>query len=445
MDMTHEVSVRIPLDRTALAGDLRLPHAARGLVIFAHGSGSSRLSPRNRHVARVLEEGGFATLLMDLLTEDEEAVDLRTRRLRFDIGLLADRLIRTTDWVGAQSDVGRLPVGYFGASTGAAAALIAAAERPDRVRAVVSRGGRPDLAGDALRRVTQPTLLIVGGDDVPVIDLNRQALAQLRGEKRLEIVPRATHLFEEPGALEHVARLARSWFDRHVAAAAPEAPAHRGRFRDRVHAGQVLASRLTAHRNRRDVLVLALPRGGVPVAFEVAKFLKAPLDVYLVRKLGVPGHEELAFGAIASGNVRVLNEGIVRQLGIPDVVIEAVAAHEGRELARREREYRGDRPAPDVRDRVAILVDDGLATGASMRAAALALRRQGAARIVVAVPAGARETCAAFRDEVDEVVCATTPEPFYAVGQSYEDFSQTTDEEVRQLLRRAQGRPAEAA
>src|SRR6266508_5924929 len=179
MDTTHEVPVRIPLAGTALAGDLRLPPAPRGLVIFAHGSSSSRLSPRNRYVARVLEEGGFATLLMDLLTEDEEAVDLRTRHLRFDIGLLADRLIRTTDWIGAQPDVGRLPVGYFGASTGAAAALIAAAERPDRVRAVVSRGGRPDLAGDALPAVRAPTLLIVGGADHEVIALNRDAMLRM--------------------------------------------------------------------------------------------------------------------------------------------------------------------------------------------------------------------------------------------------------------------------
>jgi len=387
---------------------------------------------------------------MDLLTEAEEVVDLRTRRLRFDMRLLADRLTETTHWVAEQPHVGRLPVGYFGASTGAAAALIAAAERPDRVRAVVSRGGRPDLAGDALARVTQPTLLIVGGDDLPVIALNRQALAELRGEKRLEIVPRATHLFEEPGALEQVARLARSWFDRYLAASAPETPlhetqAHQGRFRNRTQAGQVLASRLAAYRNRPDVLVLALPRGGVPVAFEVAKSLNAPLDGFLVRKLGVPGHEELAFGAIASGNVRVLNEGIVRQLGIPDVVIGTVATQEGHELARREREYRGGRPAPEVRDRVVILVDDGLATGASMRAAALALRQQGATRIVVAVPVGAPATCAAFRDDADEVVCATTPVPFYAVGQAYDDFSQTTDEEVRHLLSRARERRPEAA
>jgi predicted phosphoribosyltransferase len=182
------------------------------------------------------------------------------------------------------------------------------------------------------------------------------------------------------------------------------------------------------------VIVLALPRGGVPVAFEVARALHAPLDVFLVRKLGLPGHEEFAMGAIASGGVRVLNEDVVRALRIPENVIEAVSAAEQRELERRERLYRGDRPPPAVRGRTVILVDDGLATGSTMRAALTALRRQGAARIVVAVPIGAPETCAEFEREADDVICARTPEPFYAVGLWYGDFSQTTDEEVHDLL-----------
>jgi putative phosphoribosyl transferase len=201
-----------------------------------------------------------------------------------------------------------------------------------------------------------------------------------------------------------------------------------------VHAGQVLASKLTKYGGRPDVRVLALPRGGVPVAYEVARALGAPLDVFLVRKLGVPGHRELAMGAIASGHVRVLNRDIVGQLGIPPEVIDRVAALEEQELARRERAYRGDRPPLDLRNQTVILVDDGLATGATMRAAVAALRQQGPARIVVAVPAAAAETCAAIAEEVDEIVCAETPRPFYAVGLWYEDFGETTDEEVRRLL-----------
>src|SRR2546429_2688939 len=211
-------------------------------------------------------------------------------------------------------------------------------------------------------------------------------------------------------------------------------------YRDRTEAGQYLASQLGGYANRPDVLVMALPRGGVPVAFEVARVLRAPLDIFLVRKLGVPGHEELAMGAIATGGVRVLNEDTVRYLSIPGEVIDAVAADEQRELERRERLYRGEHPAPDVRGKTVILVDDGLATGSTMRAAASALRQQKPARIVVGVPVSAPATCDEFRDEVDEIVCAITPEPFQAVGLWYKDFSQTTDEEARELLARAAAR-----
>ncbi len=208
-------------------------------------------------------------------------------------------------------------------------------------------------------------------------------------------------------------------------------------FRDRREAGRLLATKLAAYANRPDVIVLALPRGGVPVAYEVARALNAPLDIFLVRKLGVPGYEELAMGAIATGGVRVLNDQLVGGLRIPDYIVDEVAASEQQELARRERLYRGDRPAPDVRGRTVILVDDGLATGATMLAAVKALRQQQPARIVVAVPTASPETCEQLRAEVDDIICAITPEPFHAVGLWYEDFSQTTDEEVRDLLARS--------
>jgi predicted phosphoribosyltransferase len=208
-------------------------------------------------------------------------------------------------------------------------------------------------------------------------------------------------------------------------------------FQDRVDAGRRLAAKLDHYGGQRDVIVLALPRGGVPVGFEVARALEAPLDVFLVRKLGVPGREELAMGAIASGGVRVINEDVVRELRIPQRWIDLAAADETAELRRREEAYRDGRPAPDVRNKTVILVDDGLATGASMRAAVAALRYMNPARIVVAVPVGAAETCREFRGLADEVVCAETPDPFYAVGSWYRDFSQTTDEEVRELLGRS--------
>jgi predicted phosphoribosyltransferase len=214
-------------------------------------------------------------------------------------------------------------------------------------------------------------------------------------------------------------------------------------FANRTEAGCLLAEKLIKYADRDDVIVLGLPRGGVPVAYEVAKRLRAPLDVFIVRKLGVPGFEELAAGAIASGGVRVLNEDVMRAIPHGDEAIEAVTARETAELERREHEYRDGRPAPELRDRVVILVDDGLATGATMRAAVKGLRQSGAAKIVVAVPVGPPETCHEIEQEADETICLSTPDFFQAVGQYYEDFSQTSDDDVRELLSSAvQEQPA---
>jgi dienelactone hydrolase len=212
----QERTVRVPAGTVTLEGDLTLPEGSLGVVLFAHGSGSSRHSPRNRRVAGLLNEARLATLLVDLLTADEEIADRRTGHLRFDIGLLAERLVEAADWLGRQPGTRDLALGCFGASTGAAAALVAAAARPHAVCAVVSRGGRPDLAGPSLPLVRAPTLLIVGGDDTPVLELNRKAYERLHGEKRLVVIPGATHLFEEPGALDQVARDAREWFEQHL-------------------------------------------------------------------------------------------------------------------------------------------------------------------------------------------------------------------------------------
>ncbi|HEX5080645.1 MAG TPA: phosphoribosyltransferase [Blastocatellia bacterium] len=220
------------------------------------------------------------------------------------------------------------------------------------------------------------------------------------------------------------------------------------RFKNRTEAGRVLAERLSAYANRpntSDTLVLGLPRGGVPVAYEVATALNAPLDVFVVRKLGVPGHEELAMGAIATGGGRSLNPDVIEYLRIPEEVVDEAAEREERELERRERLYRDHRPPHSPRDRVTILVDDGLATGATMSAAAIAVRQQQPASLVVAVPVASIQTCDDLRSLADEVICLYTPEPFYAVGLWYEDFSQTTDDEVRDLLARAENRLASAA
>jgi pimeloyl-ACP methyl ester carboxylesterase len=209
-------SIYIPLDGGEIQGDLNIPEHSMAIVIFAHGSGSSRHSPRNKFVAQALNDAGLATLLIDLLTAHEETLDLETGDFRFDISLLADRLSAVTNWLRTQVATQKLHVGYFGASTGAAAALVSAAKHPEIVEAIVSRGGRPDLAGTHLKGVHAPTLLVVGGNDPMVIELNRQAAAELKAEYRLEIIPGAGHLFEEPGALEHVAILAREWFEDHL-------------------------------------------------------------------------------------------------------------------------------------------------------------------------------------------------------------------------------------
>ncbi|PZR97583.1 MAG: hydrolase [Candidatus Chloroheliales bacterium] len=211
-----ERAVQVTVGAATLDGDLVIPAQAEGVVLFAHGSGSSRHSPRNRYVAQWLNQAGLATLLLDLLTAEEEQVDIETAHLRFDIGLLAERLVGATDWLTQNPATANLRIGYFGASTGAGAALVAAAQRPTTIGAVVSRGGRPDLARDFLPQVRAPTLLIVGGNDEPVIAMNRQALAMLHTEKRIEIIPGATHLFEEPGKLEQVAQLARDWLTRYL-------------------------------------------------------------------------------------------------------------------------------------------------------------------------------------------------------------------------------------
>ena len=413
-----------------LEGLLGVPRSAKGLVIFAHGNGSGRLSPRNNQVADGLRKAGLATLLLDLLRPEEEA----DRANVFDIELLAARLISATRWARAQPEIGQLGVGFFGASTGAGAALLAASELKQEVRAVVSRGGRPDLAGDAaLQAVRAPTLLIVGGEDTAVIELNRKAFAQLRCTKDLIIVPGATHLFEEPGTLEQVTNLARMWFLQFL----PKHLEGNG-FSDREEAGRQLAAAL-AHLKDENPIVLALPRGGVPVAYEVAKALDAPLDVVLVRKIGAPGHKELGIGAVVDGaNPQVvLNDDVIRLVRPSERYILDEGKRELAEIERRRQLYRRDRSPLPVKDRTVIVVDDGIATGGTMKAVLKALRESGPKKLVLAVPVAPADTIAELSSLADEVVALKTPEPFFAVGAHYRDFAQTTDEEVMDLLSRA--------
>jgi putative phosphoribosyl transferase len=430
--------VTIPSDSVRLEGELSIPERATGVVLFAHGSGSSRLSPRNRFVAEALREAGLGTLLFDLLTEDEAA----ERDNVFDIDFLAHRLADATRWLRAASEAGDYPLGYFGASTGAAAALVAAAQ--DRaIRAVVSRGGRPDLAIRHLAEVDSPTLLIVGGNDYGVIELNEKAYRILRCEKSLKIVAGATHLFEESGALERVAALAIDWFTRHLTASGRGAlmGAEPIVYATRDAAGRRLAQRLRAHAAAGKVVVLGLARGGLPVAKEIADALDAPLDVIVVRKLGAPGEPELGIGAVVDGDHprAIFNQDIIAHLAVPRSYIEAEIALQLREVKRREAAYRGGRAKIPLAGRIVIVVDDGIATGSSIRAALRGIRRQRPARLILAVPVAPAEIIEALRGEADEIVCLETPAEFYAVGQFYRDFHHVSDDEVKAILQ--SGRP----
>jgi predicted phosphoribosyltransferase/pimeloyl-ACP methyl ester carboxylesterase len=414
----------ILLGREALPGDLNLPPDPRGLVIFAHGSGSSRFSPRNRLVAEALNAAGYATLLFDLLTEEEA----RDRRNVFDIPLLGARMAEAIDWARNDDRVFALPIGLFGASTGAAAAIHAAAAREGEVSALVSRGGRPDLAERWLGSLGAPTLFIVGGEDREVLELNRAAQKLCLGPTELKLIPGASHLFEETGALDQVLSAATEWFDRHL----------RPRpilFRDRAAAGRILAGPLLRQAPARPV-VYALPRGGVPVGAEIARALDAPLDLILVRKIGSPQNKELALGAAVDGDQPeiVINREIAHALEISEAEIRRFAALEFAEIERRRVAYLGKSPPIPARGRTAILVDDGIATGASMEAAIHALRRRKPGKLILAVPVAPPDSLERLGGLVDEVVCLAAPEDFYGVGQFYCEFHQLDDSEVIALM-----------
>ncbi len=446
-------------DGLVLRGQLAIPFGAKALVLFAHGSGSNRHSPRNRFIASQLEAAGYATALVDLAPPQMPEPPL---------ALLADHLLAATRWAEGDADTRGLPIVYFGASTGAAVALIAAGERPGKVAAIVARGGRPDLVSNALlARVEAPALFLVGSLDGDVLALNRRACRALRGEREVRVIPGASHLFEEPGALEQVAVWTIDFLNRHVkegerappsmrvaeadcelepredAVGSYEANGGGSPFKDREDAGVKLARALSKYRGS-DALVLGVPRGGVPVAYQVAKVLGLPLDVMVARKLGAPGQEELAIGAVTPDGTRYLNDDIVRALHVSDGYLARVTAEQSAEARRRERLFRPGRQPLELEGRTVILIDDGLATGATMHALVRALRRARVARLVVAVPVGAPATCRELEAEVDELVCLEQPPAFFAVGAHYARFAQTSDEEVERLLNGARKRERRA-
>jgi len=423
-----------------LPGMLTLPEHPCGAVLFAHGSGSSRLSGRNQYVAWALNDASIATLLFDLLTEDESD----DRRNVFDIGLLAERLQEAAEWLNRRPDAADLRLGYFGASTGAAAALVAAASHPEEVRAVVSRGGRPDLAMESLTAVRAPTLLIVGEDDEPVVQLNRQAFAVLECEKKLEIIPGATHLFPEPGALGEVARLARQWFIAHLgqthsigrALASIDPPGMSNPdplFRDREDAARQLATKLK-ELELHDPLVMGIPRGGVVIGAVLARELNAELDIILSRKLRAPFQPELAIGAIGEDGRVCLTREAQRIPGVTDDYVSKERAYQMREIERRWNLFRTARSAASISGRSVIVTDDGIATGSTMLAAIAVIKSHHPRDVIVAVPVASPDRLEPIRRKCDRLICLYTPDNFWAVGQFYDDFKQVEDYEVLRLL-----------
>jgi predicted phosphoribosyltransferase/dienelactone hydrolase len=401
-----------------LRGSLGVPQGPVGLVVLA--------GTDNRLVAEALRARGLATLTIDV--ESLEADN--------DLDALASDLLAISEWV-RHSNVSHLPLGYLGADCFAAAAVVAAAREPDIVRALVALGGRIDTAGPALASVSAPTLLICGLDDDALIERDREAIEQMTTATQLAIIPGA---FSDPAMSDEVIQLAAEWLVDHFAVALQESPARRGawgrQFRDRRCAGERLAALLESHR-RDNVIVFGLPRGGVVVADEIARALGAPLDVWLVRKIGMPIQPELGMGALAEGAALILDPTTVKWSGATPEDLQTIVHAKAAEIRRRATLYRGDAPPPDIHGKTVILVDDGVATGATLRAAIRGARKRGARRIIVAVPVAAAEAVAAIEAEADELVCIAAPKNSISVGGWYQDFRQVPESDVVAILEAA--------
>jgi putative phosphoribosyl transferase len=457
--MTQNPGRTITISEHALEADLVVPPGAEAIIIFAHGSGSRRHSTRNQYVAQTLNDAGLATLLVDLLTTEEKTIDEKSRHLRFDIDLLSTRLLAVTQWVLKEPETRHLKIGYFGSSTGAAAAFIAAAKLGDRIKAVVSRGGRPDLADsiNVFEQIVSPTLLIVGGNDIPVIGLNKSVLRQLKTpHKELVVVPGAGHLFEEPGKMEIVAASATKWFKYYLLGNGKAfesaysdnkhtlfsffkmKPNLRFKFKDRLAAGNLLASILSKYASDDNkITVMGIPRGGLVVASVVAAKLAVDLDIVVPRKLRSPDNSENAIGAIMhDGSVYIDN----RQQGstyVSDEYLRDEKLKQTKEIKRRLTTYRSGSQEYNLKDGVAILVDDGAASGATAIISARWIKNQKPKKLIVAMPVASPDARKLLEEEADEVEVILCPSDFKTVENSYQDFSAVTDETIIKLLRRS--------
>jgi predicted phosphoribosyltransferase len=412
-----------------LRGSLGVPQGPVGVAILAGND--------KREVAEALRARGLATLVL----ERDPALDTPPNIDLLDV--LADDLVAVAEWLGTASTLPHLPLGIVGADNHAAAAVVAASRRPELVRAIVALGGRIDTAGPALARATAPTLLVCGSDDDLLIERDREAIGQMTTTTQLAIIPGA---FTDPEMTDEVMQIAAEWLTDHFAAAVQEPVTARGvwgrQFRDRRAAGQRLAGLVREHAGA-EALVFGLPRGGVVVADEVARALGARLDVWLVRKIGMPIQPELGMGALAEGAALVLDSRTVKWSGASEDELRSIVHRKAAEIRRRASLYRGAIPPQDVRGKTVILVDDGIATGGTLRAAIRGARRRGAARVIVAAPIAAAEAVEALRREADAVVCIAAPKHLISVGAWYQDFRQVPDTDVLDILEAAR-RPVAA-
>ena len=444
-----------------LEGDLTIPLRAQAIVLFAHGSGSSRYSSRNKFVANILNNRRIATLLVDLLSQEEKKIDNETKHIRYNIELLAKRFAVVTNWLAQQSEIADLKMGYFGSSTGAAAALTAAV-RFGAAKAIVTRGGRTDLADEStFRQVKAPTLFIVGGNDGPVIAVNKRALKLLSDAeaKELAIIPGATHLFEEPGKMEEVAQAAADWFECYLLGTGkkfhnkyakitrtgflpPLSNRHRFqiKFKDRFAAGEILASILSRYKNNQDrncVTIIGIARGGIVVAGAIAERLNADFDIIIPRKLRSPHNSENAIGAIMhDGSVYLVKSTLETQHDISGEYIDMEKLKKKKEMEHRLSLYRAHAREYKIRDRTIILVDDGIATGATMIVAARWIRKQEPKRLIIAAPVASKQVVKRLKNEADEIELIRNPSDFKAVEQFYHEFHAVSDDQIMEIVNR---------
>lgn len=438
-----------------------MPLEARAIVLFAHGSGSSRYSSRNQFVANVLNNRGIATLLVDLLNQEEKRIDDQTKHLRYDVGMLARRFAAVTNWLVQQPETMHFKIGYFGSSTGAAAALIAAA-RLEAANAIVIRGGRPDLAGESiLHQVKAQTLFIVGANDTPVVAMNKSALESLRNAeaKELVIIPGATHLFDEPGKMEEVAQIAADWFECYLLrpgtkkfyngytrtrssrffSSLRNKYSFQIKFKDRFAAGEILASTLDKYKNDRNgVTIIGIARGGVVVADPVAEKLNADFDVIIPRKIRSPNNSENAAGAIMHDDSLYLHTSSLQTLddNISNEYIDMERLEQKKEMERMLSVYRPYPREYKICDRTVILVDDGIATGATMIAAARWIRKQEPKQLIIAAPVAPKQIVKRLKEEADRIEVIRNPSEFKTVEQFYQEFATVSDEQVVQIGKR---------